>query len=81
MDKTAIGILQITFLGTLFLVAKIETLTWPFYIGLSTAAGLIIYQQFLIRERHRDACLTAFLNNHWVGLSIFLGLFGHYSLT
>ena len=81
MDKMAIGILQIIFLGTLFLIARIETLTWPFYIGLSTAAGLIIYQQFLIRERHRDACLSAFLNNHWVGLSIFLGLFGHYSLT
>lgn len=80
MDKVAIGALQITFLGTLFLVAKIESLTWPFYMGLSLAAGLIIYQQFLLQNRQRDACLSAFLNNHWVGLGIFLGLFGHYLL-
>lgn len=80
MDKLAIGILQVTFLSTLLLVAKLESLTWPFYIGLLIATGLIIYQQFLLKNRQRDACLRAFLNNHWVGLSIFLGLFGHYWL-
>ena len=78
MDKIAIGILQILFMGTLLLIARVEMFTWPFYIGFAIATVLLIYQQVLIRERRRNDCFTAFLNNHWVGLSIFVGLFGHY---
>ncbi|MBQ74178.1 MAG: 4-hydroxybenzoate octaprenyltransferase [Gammaproteobacteria bacterium] len=80
LDRLAIGILQVTFLGTLFLVGRSEQLTWPFYIGLLIASGFIVYQQFLIRNREREGCFNAFLNNHLVGLSIFLGLFVHYLL-
>jgi len=81
MDKMAIGILQITFIGTLYLVARIEALTLPFHIGLFIATGLLIYQQYLLRNRQRESCFAAFLNNHWVGLSIFLGLFTHYLIA
>jgi 4-hydroxybenzoate polyprenyltransferase len=81
MDKFAIGTLQAVFLGTLLLTAKSQLFTWPFYIGLAVATGLIIYQQYLIRDRWRDECFDAFLNNHWVGLSIFLGLVGHYLIS
>jgi 4-hydroxybenzoate polyprenyltransferase len=81
MDKFAIGTLQVVFLGTLLLIAMSELFTWPFYIGLSVATGFIIYQQYLIRDRWRDECFDAFLNNHWVGLSIFLGLVGHYLIS
>jgi len=78
LDKIAIGSLQVIFLGTLLLIAKSELFTWPFYVGLLVATGFIIYQQYLIRDRSRQACFDAFLNNHWVGLSIFVGLVGHY---
>ena len=81
MDKFAIGTLQVVFLGTLLLTARSQLFTWPFYIGLAVATGLIIYQQYLIRDRWRDECFDAFLNNHWVGLSIFLGLVGHYLIS
>ena len=81
LDKLAIGILQLTFLGTLFLIARSEQLSWTFYFGLVVASGLIVYQQFLIRNRLREGCFKAFLNNHLVGLSIFIGLFAHYQLV
>lgn len=81
MDKLAIGALQIVFLGTLLLIAKSELLTWPFYVAFSVATGLILYQQYLIRDRQRDECFDAFLNNHWIGLSVFLGLLGHYWIS
>jgi 4-hydroxybenzoate polyprenyltransferase len=81
MDKFAIGTLQLVFLGTLLLTAISQLYTWPFYVGLAVATGLIIYQQYLIRDRGRDECFRAFLNNHWVGLSIFLGLVGHYLIS
>jgi 4-hydroxybenzoate polyprenyltransferase len=35
---------------------------------------LFAYQQWMTRDRDRDACFKAFLNNHWVGLIIFVGI-------
>ncbi len=81
MDKTVIAVLQALFLVTLFFVAHQASLGWPFYLGCACAAGLLIYQQFLIIDRKRDACFAAFRNNHWVGLSIFLGIVGHYAIS
>jgi len=80
MDKLAIASLQILFLATLLLTARSEAFTYPFYIGLALAFGLLSHQQFLIRDRQRDKCFQAFRNNHWVGFVIFLGIFGHYSM-
>lgn len=77
MDKLIIGILQLLFLSILFLVHGHIQLSWSYDIGLLVATGFFIYQQYLIRDRDRDACLAAFRNNHWVGLAIFLGILVH----
>jgi 4-hydroxybenzoate polyprenyltransferase len=45
-----------------------------YFVGLIVAAGLVVYQYRLIRERGREGCFKAFLNNNWVGFAIFLGL-------
>jgi len=55
-------------------------LAWPWFVGISGAAILFIWQLFVARTRERDACFRAFLNNNWVGLVIFLGLAGHFVL-
>jgi 4-hydroxybenzoate polyprenyltransferase len=47
---------------------------WPFYLSLAAAALLFAWQQWQVRDRERDACFKAFLNNHWVGLVIMLGV-------
>ena len=73
-DRLYIALLQ---LGTLILLAIIgwlEQLTVSYYFSLLLAAGLFIYQQWLIRHRQRDACFRAFLNNNWVGMLIFAGI-------
>jgi 4-hydroxybenzoate polyprenyltransferase len=46
--------------------------------ALVVAAGLFVYQQYLIRERRPDACFKAFLHNNWVGMSIFAGVVLNY---
>ncbi len=46
--------------------------------ALLIAGGLVAWQQWLIRERGRDACFRAFLNNHYFGAVIFLGLAADY---
>ena len=45
-----------------------------YYVGLAIAAALVYQQYKLIRTREREACFKAFLNNNWVGLSVFAGL-------
>jgi 4-hydroxybenzoate polyprenyltransferase len=37
-----------------------------------------LYQQELMRERTRDGCFRAFLNNNWFGAAVFTGLLLNY---
>ena len=43
-------------------------------VGLAIGAVLFAYQQWLIRNREREACFKAFLNNNWFGLVVFAGI-------
>ena len=52
-----------------------------FFLSLLGAALLFLHQQYLIRHRERDGCFRAFLNNHYVGAIIFIGLAADYHLT
>lgn len=74
MDKAFTGLLQgLTIVGLFMMGGKFE-LGALYYVGVVAAAGLFAYQQWLIRNRDRDACFTAFLNNQWVGFVVFIGL-------
>ncbi len=73
-DRLYIALLQLGTLGLLAIIGWLEQLTVSYYISLLLAAGLFIYQQWLIRHRQRDACFHAFLNNNWVGMLIFAGI-------
>ena len=37
-------------------------------------AALFAYQQLLIQDRKPDDCFKAFLNNNWVGATVFFGI-------
>lgn len=73
-DKIMIGMLQAMFLLALLLAGGQFGLSAIYYAGLLVAAVLLVYQQRLIRNRDPDACFKAFLNNHWVGLAVFVGV-------
>ncbi|MBC53870.1 MAG: 4-hydroxybenzoate octaprenyltransferase [Gammaproteobacteria bacterium] len=73
-DRMMIGALQGMFLFALFLAGGQFQLSGFYYLGLLVAAGLFVYQHWLIRHREADACFKAFLNNHWVGLAVFVGV-------
>jgi len=80
-DRLITGILQVCTLLLLALAGVQFKLGYWYYVGLIGAAALFAHQQYLIRERGRDACLRAFLNNNWVGASVFAGLALHYALS
>ncbi|GLQ32977.1 4-hydroxybenzoate octaprenyltransferase [Litoribrevibacter albus] len=80
MDNIAIVSLQVQALCTMLLAANQLSAGICFYLGLIAAAGLFVYQYTLTQHRDRDMCFKAFLNNHWVGACIFVGILMDYAL-
>ncbi len=62
------------FLLLMITVGVIEHLGIFYYIGLSFSISCFMYQFWICRNRERQACFTAFLNNQWVGVLIFIGI-------
>ena len=77
-DRLVIGVLQLIMLGLLWWVGDMAGRGLAFQLALLVGGGLFIYQQWLIRARERDGCFRAFLNNHYFGLVLFLGLLVDY---
>jgi len=77
-DRVMIFLFHIVTIALLAMVGTLAHLGLGYYAGLVVALGLAIYQQHLIRERERDGCFRAFLNNNWLGATVFAGLLWHY---
>ncbi len=73
-DRAIIAILQTMVVIILMIIGNQAELGTVYYLGLVAMACLFIYQQFLARERARDGCFKAFLNNNWAGFAVFTGL-------
>jgi 4-hydroxybenzoate polyprenyltransferase len=73
MDRVIIGAMQVMMLAGLVLTGRMLLLQGAFWIAIAGAAGLFIWQQWLMRARDRDACLKAFKNNNAVGLILLAG--------
>jgi 4-hydroxybenzoate polyprenyltransferase len=73
-DKLIIGMLQLLTIILLLIIGYLTSRGWIYYLGIASAAGFFIYQQQLIKDREPQACFKAFLNNHWLGMVVFIGL-------
>lgn len=73
-DVPILGMLMGTFLLAMLFVGQRAGLGWPYWLALLIAAGLFGYQLWLIRDRIREACLTAFRHNNWLGLVVWIGI-------
>jgi len=79
MDRFLIGVMQVMMIYALTLVGhNMEFGDW-YYAGVTAAALLFLWQQWLIRRREPAGCLRAFLNNQYVGLVIFVGILLQYT--
>ena len=74
LDRTLVGGLQLLLFLALLLAGVGAGLGAWYYGGVALAAGLAVYQQYLIRDRDPERCLRAFRNNAWLGGWIFTGL-------
>jgi 4-hydroxybenzoate polyprenyltransferase len=80
-DRLIIGLLQLAMLGMLWQAGRIAGRGEFWWLALTIGALLFAYQQYLIRDRDRQLCFKAFLNNNLVGLILFAGLLIDYLLN
>jgi 4-hydroxybenzoate polyprenyltransferase len=73
-DKLMVAGLQLLVILGLLLLGSLQELGGLYYLSVFVAAGFFGYQQYLVRHRDPQACFRAFLNNHWVGSVLFVGL-------
>lgn len=73
MDRVLVGVMQLMVIAGLALAGHALLLKWPFWLALGIAAALFAWQQWLIRNRERDPCFRAFLNNNFVGMAVLAG--------
>jgi len=79
LDRVFIGGFQLMFLAGLLLVGQSAELSTEYLAGLAPAGALMLYQQYLIKDRDPQRSFSAFLNNAWVGGFVFVGiLFAYY---
>ncbi len=80
-DKLIIGIIQLLLIVNLILIGLRAELSGFYYLGVTAASLFSAYQQYLIKDRERERCFQAFLNNNWFGLVLFIGVFLDYQFA
>ncbi|MFQ5608686.1 MAG: 4-hydroxybenzoate octaprenyltransferase [Woeseiaceae bacterium] len=80
-DLFVIAGMQLVMLGALVFVGLRAELGFWYYLSVVCAAGLMAYHQWLARDRQPAGCFAAFLNNHLIGLVVFIGIVLHYSFN
>jgi len=73
-DRIWIGGLQIAVLTLLIVMGFSLHYSMVYFAAVGLGAVLFAYQQRLIAKRIPAQCFKAFLNNHWFGCVIFLGI-------
>jgi len=77
-DLLILRLLKVVMIALLIWLGLLLQLSWPWFAGVAVATGLFAWQQIRVRDRDREACFKAFLNNNWVGVAIWAGLLAAY---
>jgi 4-hydroxybenzoate polyprenyltransferase len=78
-DLFVIGALQILMLLALVLIGQMAELGGWYYGSIAIVTLLMVYHQWLAREREPEACFRAFLHNHYIGMAVFIGILLDYT--
>lgn len=73
-DRLMVGLLQGLAWITWLLIGIQAQLGVFWWLAMAVTVGLFAHQHWKIRNRDRGACFQAFLDNHWVGMVLFVGL-------
>ena len=73
-DLVVILLLQLGMLILLAMAGNYFDRGWIYIVGLFAAVAYFLNQYWMARFRRPEACFRAFLNNHRVGMVVFIGL-------
>ena len=74
LDKKIIGVIQAMLIMALVMIGQRAELSGFYYTGVTAAAVLAAWQQYLIKDRDPQRCFQAFLHNNWLGMAVFIGV-------
>ncbi len=80
-DLFVIGGLQILMLVALILIGDMAELGAWYFASVFFAGVLMVYHQWLARDRQSASCFSAFLHNHYIGMTVFIGIVLHYTFN
>jgi 4-hydroxybenzoate polyprenyltransferase len=73
-DVLAVGICYAIYLAGMIAIGVIHALGALYYAALAAAGAIAAQHVWTIRTREPAACFRAFLGNHWLGMTVFLGV-------
>ncbi len=73
-DLLIVAVLQLVVLMLLCIIGWQDGRGIVFFLSLLGALGFVGYQLWIARERNPARCVQAFLNNNWLGMTVFAGL-------
>jgi 4-hydroxybenzoate polyprenyltransferase len=73
-DLFVIGGLQLLMVVALLLIGTMAGLGAWYFSSIAGAAGLMVWHQWLARKRDPAGCFRAFLHNHYIGHTVFIGI-------
>ncbi|MBT5978913.1 MAG: 4-hydroxybenzoate octaprenyltransferase [Gammaproteobacteria bacterium] len=74
-DQIIITLLQILLIIVLMLIGNVFDLGLIYDFSLVIISFFMIYHQFLLKKRQKEEYFKAFLNNNFIGMTAFLGIF------
>jgi len=74
LDKVLIGFFQLLFFIALIMIGQKAELGTAYFVSVFVALMFAVYHQMLIKDREPAKCMVAFLNNNWLGFTVFLGI-------
>lgn len=77
-DQWIIGFLQCCVIVLLYVLGFLLSLSYIYFMAVFAAFLLFLYQLYLLSQRDTQQYFQAFLNNQWVGLIVFIGIFFSY---
>lgn len=80
-DLLAVGLIQVVVIALLTFVGWQAGRGIVYYLSLLSAFGFVGYQLWIARERNPARCVQAFLNNNWLGMTVFAGLVLDFAIT
>jgi 4-hydroxybenzoate polyprenyltransferase len=73
-DRIIIGILQVLLLLIFLKIGNLFDLGLFYQLSALIISILMVYHQFLIKNRQKIACFKAFLHNQYIGMALFAGI-------